>query len=241
MKSRSLIGMARALVAEHGGQVPASMDALVKLPGVGQKDRECRPGPRARRSRSAGRSPRAARRQSHRPRALRRCRGGREGAVRAAPARPVDARVRRADSSRASRLPAQAPVRPLPRAQRLRVLPSARREGPAARRAPRDAAMTRDEFRELVNEALEGIPQNFRDALQNIAIVVEDEPSPAQLERGRHRAARHVARTLRRHTADRTPVGARQHAARQDHALSSSPSKTRPTTKTMSWWRSARR
>ena len=41
--------------------------------------------------------------------------------------------------------------------------------------------MTRDEFRELVNEALGGIPQNFRDALQNIAIVVEDEPSPVQL------------------------------------------------------------
>jgi len=41
--------------------------------------------------------------------------------------------------------------------------------------------MTRDEFRELVNEALGGIPQNFRDALQNIAIVVEDEPSPTQL------------------------------------------------------------
>jgi len=41
--------------------------------------------------------------------------------------------------------------------------------------------MTRDEFRELVTEALGGIPQNFRDALQNIAIVVEDEPSPVQL------------------------------------------------------------
>ena len=41
--------------------------------------------------------------------------------------------------------------------------------------------MTRDEFRALVNEALEGIPTNFRDALQNIAIVVEDEPSDAQL------------------------------------------------------------
>jgi endonuclease-3 len=37
MKSRSLIGMARALLADHGGQVPASMDALVKLPGVGRK------------------------------------------------------------------------------------------------------------------------------------------------------------------------------------------------------------
>jgi endonuclease-3 len=37
MKSRALTGMSRALVAGHGGDVPASMDALVKLPGVGRK------------------------------------------------------------------------------------------------------------------------------------------------------------------------------------------------------------
>jgi endonuclease-3 len=36
-KSRALIGMATALVAEHQGEVPADMDALVKLPGVGRK------------------------------------------------------------------------------------------------------------------------------------------------------------------------------------------------------------
>jgi endonuclease-3 len=36
-KTRSLLGMARALVAERGGQVPAEMDALVALPGVGRK------------------------------------------------------------------------------------------------------------------------------------------------------------------------------------------------------------
>src|SRR5262247_583131 len=36
-KSKALIGMATALVAEHGGEVPAEMDALVKLPGVGRK------------------------------------------------------------------------------------------------------------------------------------------------------------------------------------------------------------
>ena len=36
-KSRALLGMATALVQEHGGQVPADMDALVKLPGVGRK------------------------------------------------------------------------------------------------------------------------------------------------------------------------------------------------------------
>lgn len=37
MKSRSLVGMARALVERHHGEVPAEMDALVKLPGVGRK------------------------------------------------------------------------------------------------------------------------------------------------------------------------------------------------------------
>jgi endonuclease-3 len=37
MKSKSLSGMARALVERHHGDVPASMDALVGLPGVGRK------------------------------------------------------------------------------------------------------------------------------------------------------------------------------------------------------------
>jgi endonuclease-3 len=36
-KTKSLLGMARALVARHGGAVPASMDALTALPGVGRK------------------------------------------------------------------------------------------------------------------------------------------------------------------------------------------------------------
>jgi endonuclease-3 len=36
-KSKALIGMARALVEAHGGEVPARMDALVELPGVGRK------------------------------------------------------------------------------------------------------------------------------------------------------------------------------------------------------------
>ena len=37
MKSRSLLGMARAVMDQHGGEVPASMEALTKLPGVGRK------------------------------------------------------------------------------------------------------------------------------------------------------------------------------------------------------------
>jgi len=41
--------------------------------------------------------------------------------------------------------------------------------------------VTRTKFRQLVDEALETIPQKFRDAMQNIAIVVEDEPTPEQL------------------------------------------------------------
>jgi endonuclease III len=36
-KSKALIGMASMLVEEHGGEVPADMDALTKLPGVGRK------------------------------------------------------------------------------------------------------------------------------------------------------------------------------------------------------------
>jgi endonuclease III len=36
-KARSLIGMAAALADRHGGAVPASMEELVRLPGVGRK------------------------------------------------------------------------------------------------------------------------------------------------------------------------------------------------------------
>ena len=36
-KTRSVIGMARALVERHGGEVPRTLDALTALPGVGRK------------------------------------------------------------------------------------------------------------------------------------------------------------------------------------------------------------
>ena len=36
-KAKSLIGMATGLVETHGGEVPADMNALVQLPGVGRK------------------------------------------------------------------------------------------------------------------------------------------------------------------------------------------------------------
>jgi len=36
-KARSVTGLSRALVEEHGGQVPGRLEDLVKLPGVGRK------------------------------------------------------------------------------------------------------------------------------------------------------------------------------------------------------------
>ena len=41
--------------------------------------------------------------------------------------------------------------------------------------------MTREQFKTLVDEALASIPEHFREAMQNIAIVIEQEPTPAQL------------------------------------------------------------
>jgi predicted Zn-dependent protease with MMP-like domain len=42
--------------------------------------------------------------------------------------------------------------------------------------------MTRDRFQRLVQAALGDIPSEFRDALTNIAIVIEDEPTAEQLD-----------------------------------------------------------
>ena len=36
--------------------------------------------------------------------------------------------------------------------------------------------MTRDRFEQLVEEALRDIPRRFRDAMKNVAVIVEDEP-----------------------------------------------------------------
>jgi endonuclease-3 len=36
-KTKSIIGMAQALVEHHGGEVPDTMEALIELPGIGRK------------------------------------------------------------------------------------------------------------------------------------------------------------------------------------------------------------
>jgi predicted Zn-dependent protease with MMP-like domain len=43
--------------------------------------------------------------------------------------------------------------------------------------------MTRGHFRRIVAEALDALPDEFRERLHNVAIIVEDEPEPQQRER----------------------------------------------------------
>jgi predicted Zn-dependent protease with MMP-like domain len=42
--------------------------------------------------------------------------------------------------------------------------------------------LTHDHFARLVEEALREIPASFRRAMKNVAVIVEDEPSPQVLE-----------------------------------------------------------
>jgi predicted Zn-dependent protease with MMP-like domain len=42
--------------------------------------------------------------------------------------------------------------------------------------------VTSERFRKLVEEALEEIPPRFRAAMRNVAVVVEEEPSPELLD-----------------------------------------------------------
>lgn len=49
--------------------------------------------------------------------------------------------------------------------------------------------MDKERFRELVAEAISGLPKEFRDKINNVDVVVADFPSPAQLagaRLGRH-------------------------------------------------------
>ena len=46
---------------------------------------------------------------------------------------------------------------------------------------PSECGMTRTEFETLVAEALDAIPEEFARHLENVAVTVEDEPSPETL------------------------------------------------------------
>lgn len=46
--------------------------------------------------------------------------------------------------------------------------------------------LSREEFDDLVEEALEHLPRRFLDLVENVVIVVEDEPTPEDLEATDH-------------------------------------------------------
>jgi endonuclease-3 len=119
-KAKALIGMAKALVSEHGGEVPADMAHLTTLPGVGRKTANVVLG------HALGVPGLPVDR--HVLRVANRI-GIAEGDDPVRVERDVDARVRRADSSRAAHLPAQAALRPLRRGARLRLLRPCGNEG----------------------------------------------------------------------------------------------------------------
>jgi len=50
------------------------------------------------------------------------------------------------------------------------------------RRAGRPPRLTRSEFETLVGEAIEELPQEFRDRLENVVIAVEEEPTDEDYE-----------------------------------------------------------
>lgn len=52
------------------------------------------------------------------------------------------------------------------------------------RRAPATAAARHASFELLVEHALDGLPDEIRRLLENVAVVVEDEPTPEQLSLG---------------------------------------------------------
>ena len=87
----------------------------------------------------------------------------------------MDTRIGCAHPARTPCLPPAAALRSVPCAAGLRLLPKAR-TNPQEAEGKRQKPVTREEFKQLVDEALETIPDRFRDAMQNIAIVIEDEP-----------------------------------------------------------------
>lgn len=49
--------------------------------------------------------------------------------------------------------------------------------------------MTNEEFEQLVKEGIDAIPEKFLQKLKNVEIVIEDEPTPFQLEKLKLRGA----------------------------------------------------
>ena len=142
--------------------------------------------------------------------------------------------VRSVTPGRSVRMPSpRAAVRARPAKTRATAPPprsgARRRPGRAVAR-PRRAAghaagrrratpMTRDRFRALVAEAIDSIPPRFADHVRNVADRDRGRAVGRTARRDGHRAARHAARPVPGHAADRAPVGPRQRPARPRAAL----------------------
>ena len=141
----------------------------------------------------------------------------------ALPQRDVDAGLRRADPPRPPHLPAEAALRQMPGRQRLQLLsqPDAAPERAVkARGRPRPRpAMTRAAFERLVTEAIALIPKRFRREIKNVALVVEDEPSPDLLEEMEIEPPDSLYGLYQGTPLTERSVGLRQHAARPHHPL----------------------
>jgi predicted Zn-dependent protease with MMP-like domain len=114
-------------------------------------------------------------------------------------AEAMDADLRHADSAWPPDLQAEAALRSMRDSRRLQLLPQrargrcastqgCRRQASSAPEAwspkpeAKESPVTREAFTELVEQALREIPRRFRKAMRNVAVVVEEEPSPDILE-----------------------------------------------------------
>ena len=232
-KSKALIGMAQTLVAEHGGEVPADMDAADGAAGVGRKTANVVlghalgvPGCRSIGTCCACRTASASPRATTRWRSRRSC----------ARALPTEMWTLASDVQilhgrricRPKPLCDECSVRDDCDYYRHVVAQRAGRTPPT--REPSEAPMTRAEFERLVAEAVTLIPKRFRREMKNLALVVEDEPSAGAARGDGDRAARLALRPLSGHAAARARLGAT--ATRCPTASPSSSARSRRTART---------
>ena len=186
-KSKSLLGMAKALVERHAGSIPPDMAALTELPGVGRKTANVVlghalgvPGLPVDRHvlRVANRIGIA---RSDDPELV-------EKQLNAA-LKPMDWTV----SSDTLILHGRRICKPRPLCEacsvaaecdyyRKVIRPGSQPGKDGLGEAAAEPIVTRDRFERLVEEAVRDIPPQFQEAMKNVAVVIEDEPSPDILE-----------------------------------------------------------
>ena len=198
--------MAQALVAAHGGEVPADMAALVALPGVGRKTANVVLGhalgvPGLPVDRHVLRvSNRLGIAESDDPevveqqlcRALPKARWTRASDTlilhgrRICKPKPLCDRCAARELCEYFAVEARERSRPAARASRPRAKAAPKRDRPVRHEATAGQKavkpVSRTAFEQRVAEALASIPRRFRAALHNLAIVVEDEPSKELLD-----------------------------------------------------------